>query len=242
MSDPSDLRGVLARLCRCAPEEIRGDFSLDVPALRGSMKKAVLIASLRRYLGVDCMEAAQAKTFAELEAMVMGKSKPVAMPATTASRAQPQVAIPVSLPRIPRSGCGIDLESVAKLPETADYAGHPFYKDYFSADEISYCSRQANPRAHFAARWCAKEALRKCDAAFLKVPLSEVELVLAESGGNFLRWQGRPLSHSVSVTHTDDAAAAVVLAPPGWSWICVAAAAGSVIAVALAVAAFFAVR
>ena len=44
LSAPKDLRGVVAQLCRCAPEEKGQDFPLDVPALRGSMKKAVLIA------------------------------------------------------------------------------------------------------------------------------------------------------------------------------------------------------
>ena len=59
--------------------------------------------------------------------------------------------------------CGIDIERVDAMPVTDDYWEHEFYKESFSKDEIAYCLLQENPRMHFAARWCAKEALVKCD-------------------------------------------------------------------------------
>ena len=61
--------------------------------------------------------------------------------------------------------CGIDIERVDAMPVTDDYWEHEFYKESFSKDEIAYCLLQENPRMHFAARWCAKEALVKCDPA-----------------------------------------------------------------------------
>ena len=106
MSAPKDLREVVAGLCKCPPESIGPDFSLDVPALRGSLKKAVLIASIRRYLGKDCMAAATARTFAELEAMVSGKAPAAPAPAAEAS-AQP-----------PAAPCGIDMETLSALPQS----------------------------------------------------------------------------------------------------------------------------
>jgi len=212
VSDPKDLREVVARLCQCSPESVRDDFSLDIAALRGSMKKAVLIAAIRRYLGVDCMEAATARTFGELQGLVSGKAQAPASASPPApagiSRPEPVAAAPLAGP-----ACGIDMESVAQLPQTSDYAGHEFYRRSFSAEEIAYCSRQANPRPHFAARWCAKEALKKCDAFFANAPAAELGLVRTASGVPRLRYRGMILPHAVSVTHTEDVAAAVVIAP-----------------------------
>ncbi|OGS37474.1 MAG: hypothetical protein A3J82_05205 [Elusimicrobia bacterium RIFOXYA2_FULL_69_6] len=226
MSAPKDLREVVAGLCKCPPESIGPDFSLDVPALRGSLKKAVLIASIRRYLGKDCMAAATARTFAELEAMVSGKAPAAPAPAAEAS-AQP-----------PAAPCGIDMETLSALPQTDDYAGHGFYQENFSSEEIAYCAGQAEPRQHFAARWCAKEALRKCEPAFLRTPGRRLELVRRPSGAVSLRAEGRDLPHAVSLTHTEEAAAAVVLRPSRTSLVSWAALASALLACLLAGAAF----
>lgn len=225
MSAPKDLREVVAGLCKCPPESIGPDFSLDIPALRGSLKKAVLIASIRRHLGKDCMAAATARTFGELEAMVSGKAPQSPVPA----------AGPAEEPAV--SSCGIDMEPLSALPEAADYAGHQFYRENFSAEEIAYCAGQPAPRQHFAARWCAKEALRKCEPAFLRTPGSRLELVRRGSGAVFFRAEGRDLPHAVSLTHTEEAAAAVVLRPPRTGLAAWAALAASLIALLLAGAA-----
>jgi len=244
MSGPADLRAVVARLCGCRPEEISGDFPLDVPALRGSLKKAVLIASIRRYLGVDCMAAAGARTFAELEAMVLGRTQPAAAAPDRAPQGAPRPAgAPPPVPAAGGPACGIDLEAVSALPGTADFGGHPFYQDSFSPEEIAYCAGQAEPRAHFAARWCAKEALVKCDASWRNTPWRELELARSASGAVFLRCRGRALPHAVSVTHTDAwAAAVVVLAPPAppppRGWLATAGLAVSLAALVVAAAAY----
>jgi phosphopantetheine--protein transferase-like protein len=223
MSAPKDLREVVAGLCKCAPESIQADSSLDVPALRGSLKKAVLIASIRRHLGKDCMAAASAKTFAELEALVEGKAQP--SPSAPEAKAALPADAKVSAPF--RAACGIDLEPVASLPETSDYAGHGFYQENFSPEEIAYCSRQAKPREHFAARWCAKEALKKCDPAFRDARSCELELVRSESGVVSFRCRGKALPHAVSISHTAETAAAMVVPAPRSSfvaWLALAAA------------------
>ena len=63
------------------------------------------------------------------------------------------------------------------MPVTDDYWEHEFYKESFSKDEIAYCVLQENPRMHFAARWCAKEALVKCDPAFKGQSFATMEVV-----------------------------------------------------------------
>ena len=52
--------------------------------------------------------------------------------------------------------CGIDLESPEQFPLETDYWESEFYRANFSRAEIAYCMAQADPRQHFAARWCAR--------------------------------------------------------------------------------------
>ncbi|PJA11661.1 MAG: hypothetical protein COX66_19350 [Elusimicrobia bacterium CG_4_10_14_0_2_um_filter_63_34] len=61
------LKEVVAGLASVPVEEIDAFFALDRPGLDSSLKRAVLIASIRKNLGKHCMEAGRAKTFSELE-------------------------------------------------------------------------------------------------------------------------------------------------------------------------------
>jgi hypothetical protein len=65
------LKETVARLMRCSPEEIGPEFSLQRPPLDESLGKSILIAAIRRDLGVECLAAASAKTYAELEKLVL---------------------------------------------------------------------------------------------------------------------------------------------------------------------------
>ncbi|MBI4679206.1 MAG: 4'-phosphopantetheinyl transferase superfamily protein [Elusimicrobia bacterium] len=228
----ADLREIVASLAGCPPSEVDAGFSLERQGLQGSMRRSVLIASIRRRLGVECMEAAHAKTFGELEAMV-GRG-PGLDPSARPSGPAPLAQVRAMSEELKAGGllsflrCGIDIESVEMLPETNDYLAHEFYRDSFTEEEIGYCARQAHPRVHFAARWCVKEALKKCDARFMAEKMSRLEVVRADSGRLRLRHHGptgaRDLPHSVSASHSGTVAAAVVVAGPAawvmrWSWL-----------------------
>ena len=210
---PVDLRGIVARLAQCAPAEIGPNFSLQRPSLRGSLKKALLVASIRRYLGVECLQAARANTFSELESLLEERLQ---APSDGRGAAAPAPLLAAGPPADPGSpACGIDIESIDALPLAQNYAGHEFYQASFSTREIAYCAGQPNPRAHFAARWCAKESLRKCGQAFANESLANIELAHSETGElYFLRHVGaavRRLPYAVSLSHTETLAAAVVI-------------------------------
>ena len=104
---------------------------------------------------------------------------------------------------------------VDAMPMADDYWEHEFYKESFSKDEIAYCLLQENPRMHFAARWCAKEALVKCDPAFKGQSFATMEVVRAESGelslAHHANGTSKKPSHAVSISHTETMAAAVVV-------------------------------
>ncbi|MBI5210276.1 MAG: 4'-phosphopantetheinyl transferase superfamily protein [Elusimicrobia bacterium] len=208
------LQDIVAKLADCPASEVVPGFSLERPGLQGSMRKSVLVASIRRHLDVECMEAARATTFAELEDLLRragapGQDSRPAGPERALARDVGRSVIQAAL------RCGIDIETCDMFPATDDYAGHEFYKGAFTPDEIAYCARQSHPRTHFAARWCAKESLKKCDPGFLMEKMSAIEVVRDDAGSLSLRHHApggtRSLPHAVSVTHTDTMAAAVVV-------------------------------
>lgn len=129
--------------------------------------------------------------------------------------------LPAGLAPTPPPGlrCGVDIERISNIPESADPWTDPFYLQNFTKDEIAYCLLQDRPRMHFAARWCAKEALGKCDPSYAALPMNGVELMPNETGGMSLSCVGEGgvptlLPVAVSVSHTDDVAIAMVVENP----------------------------
>ena len=237
-----DLKTIVAEMAKVDPGQVGPTFSLESQAFASSLKKAVLVASIRRNLGVDCMRAALAKNFAELEEMVSGgASGQTSLPGSPA--ATPQLPSSVAIPADTKAAglrCGIDLELVGSLPEAPDYRTHDFYVLNFTEAERAYCSAQSNPRMHLAARWAAKEALRKCDPLLSAEPFGGIEVVREETGRTFFQRRSADgperLPHAVSLTHTAQMAAAVVVLPArSQPWLAWALA----IVSALAAAVFF---
>jgi holo-[acyl-carrier protein] synthase len=208
-----DLRSIVAGLAGVAPAEVNADFSLQTAALASSIKKAMLIASIRKHLGVECMQAGAAKNFAELERMIAAKAG-LAAAAVDAPPAAP--------PEFAGMRVGVDVERVDALPETADYETHSFYTAHFTPAERAYCAAQAAPRQHFAARWAAKEALYKCDASLHAAPFDTLEIGRENSGAPFLsRLEPgglKRLPHALSLSHTETSAVAFVALPAEPLW------------------------
>jgi phosphopantetheinyl transferase (holo-ACP synthase) len=107
---------------------------------------------------------------------------------------------------------------VESLPVVGDYWNDAFYSASFTSAEIAYCLLQDQPLVHFAARWCAKEALRKCDPAYLQADLRTLEVQLNANGAPSLcavvDGHSTPLPFAVSLSHTTHAAVAVVVKMP----------------------------
>jgi len=118
----------------------------------------------------------------------------------------------------PGIACGIDIKMVESLPVVADYWSDAFYSATFTPAEIAYCLLQDRPLVHLAARWCAKKALQKCDLAYLQADLRMLEVRLSASGAPYLcavvDGHSTPLPFAVSLSHTTQAAVAVVVKIP----------------------------
>jgi holo-[acyl-carrier protein] synthase len=229
MGNDQTLRKTVAELTKRSPEEIHAGLVLDDLGLRGSLKRALLDATIQRALGQTDPAVYSVGTYGELQAALLGKEDnhqaplPAQEPALPAAAASPP-QIANALPPGVSVACGVDIEEVGSLPEALDYWEHAFYSTSFSPEEVAYCLLKSEPRIHFAARWAAKEALKKCDPAFLNTELTSLSLVHRVDGSTFLARQGNgrwePLPHAVSISHTDSYAVATVMrvqSPPASS-------------------------
>ena len=119
-------------------------------------------------------------------------------------------------------GLGIDLVEIERVARLIDQHGDRALGRLLTDTEASYCSRQAAPERHVAARVAAKEAAFKAlaaggDAAY--IGWREFEVTRGIDGRPALQFHGRArelaerlqVAHTlVSLTHTDSHAAAVV--------------------------------
>lgn len=221
MAMPETLQDVIATLLETDPANVRADLAFAGTRLQGSLARTRLYTAIERQLGVGCQAAYTARTYGELHAAIYGTAPGVTAPQAFA--ALPAPAQPVQHNgATPGIACGIDIEMVENLPVVPDYWRDAFYSATFTPAEIAYCLLQEQPLLHFAARWCAKEALKKCDPAYLQADLRTLEVQLSAGGAPYLcavaDGQSTPLPFAVSLSHTAQAAVAVVvqvLAMPG---------------------------
>ena len=200
-------------------------FPLQGKSNHGSVTRAALDSAIRRRVGLKSKAVYTARTFGELETNLFpdtagDSQRPISSPTAEGVELTP-------LPPHPPEGaapvaCGIDIELVESFPAAADYWEDEFYTTHFTPREIAYCIQQVLPPLHFAARWCAKEALKKCDSRLLSEEMRNLELISERVSRPYLSHyvDGHPrrLPHAVSLSHTVNAAVAVVVnlngAPP----------------------------
>ena len=218
----NELKHVVAELFEADLNKVNGDFLLSTRRMQGSLARAKLDAAIRHRLGVKCRTVYSAKTYGELEKAVLGSSSgsnesdsSAAIVSTVTNPEATALFGENSIGSTPALSCGIDIEMVENFPEVDDYWKDSFYTNSFSSVEIAYCLLQENPRMHFAARWCAKEALKKCQPSFLHEEPINIEFVSNEASPPILRQyiNGNPITlpFAVSVSHTSLIAVAVVV-------------------------------
>ncbi|EJT77937.1 fatty acid synthase subunit alpha [Gaeumannomyces tritici R3-111a-1] len=114
---------------------------------------------------------------------------------------------------------GVDFEDI----EGINIDNDTFVERNFTAQEIEYCRRSANPRAAFAGRWSAKEAVFKSLGVESKgagAPLKDIEIVRNSYGAPTVLLHGdaakaaqnaKVKDVSVSISHTDTQAVAIAV-------------------------------
>ncbi len=214
MSPHDNLRERIASILDMSPDDVSAATPLNQSRLRSSAGRVILVSAVKACTG-KIIDTSRVSTFGELLAVVDGKT---VLP--TEVESNPAAPFPEPFATDGSSGgmpaIGIDIEHVGAMPSTDDYWDDAFYRDQFSAEEIAYCVTLEEPRIHFAARWCAKEALKKAHADYMTLAFNEIQIVRGSQGKPSLQvrpngtetWRDIPAS--VSLSHTQDVAVAVV--------------------------------
>ena len=208
-----ELKQVVAELFEADPKAVNADFVLSTRRMQGSLARAKLDAAIRNRLGIKSRAVYSVKSYGELQNALLGATSQVsesngstAIESTGTNSELSTVLAGKTLGFESSLRCGIDIEMVDGFPEVDDYWKDTFYINSFSSTEIAYCSLQEFPRMHFAARWCAKEALKKCDPSYLKEDMNNMELISASDHPPILRCNrgNKPdvIPVAVSISHT----------------------------------------
>ena len=123
-------------------------------------------------------------------------------------------------------GTGVDICEVSRIAESIARFGDRFLQRVFTEGEIRYCKSKRNSTERFAARFAAKEAAMKAlgTGASRGVTWTSIEVAHAPGGRPVLRLSGTTAAIaeklgvkriSLSVTHTESTAMAVVIFEDG---------------------------
>ena len=111
---------------------------------------------------------------------------------------------------------GVDIIEIERIQRAVDTHGERFLTRVFSPEELSLCMGRAGSTACLAARFAAKEALRKAVRLSTLLPWRDIVVLSEEDGGPKLRLPngiGKNLGgdFTLSLSHSRDYAVAVVL-------------------------------
>ena len=119
---------------------------------------------------------------------------------------------------------GIDIIDIARLRNVINRTPR-FLERVFTQQEIEYCYRKKDPYPSLAARFAAREALRKLDAIFIKgIRFHDTEVVVDARGKPQLILHKAALlraheakidDFTISLSHSKEQAIAVIIASKG---------------------------
>ncbi len=201
MDKEPQLRSIVAVFLKVPESQVHGETVIDRTAIPGSILQNRLYAKLAEAgLEVERARRVGIRTYGDLLALGAADGGSAVRPEPERPRPLPAGASAV--------GLGVDLELVANLPEAEDYWTDAFYQRHFAPEEIAYCVLQADPRASFAGRYAAKEAIMKADNAWMSKPFDAIRI---QDGPD-----GRPLfpGMALAITHTGQQALAVAMTLP----------------------------
>ena len=111
---------------------------------------------------------------------------------------------------------GTDIIDINRIKKSA--ANDRFLSRVFSKKELDFLSSKKNPYPSMAGNWAAKEAFSKALGTGVRgFRLNEISVLRDESGKPYIELSGnalkisKDLSFSLSISHTDAIAAAVVI-------------------------------
>lgn len=107
-------------------------------------------------------------------------------------------------------GVGVDMENVDSFRQRSYEDNKEFYSKVFTDAEVEYCLGKQDPYIHFAARFTAKEAYIKAFNGRIE-DIKDIEVVSGDGKPTLRCPHGSGITCHLSMTHTDDAATAIVV-------------------------------
>ncbi len=119
---------------------------------------------------------------------------------------------------------GIDIVDIARLKNIINRTPR-FLKRVFTSQELDYCLKKKDPYPSLAARFAAREAVRKLDSAFIKgIRFLDTEVIVDAEGNPQIILHGAARQRAqevninnlaISLSHSREQAIAVVIAYKG---------------------------
>jgi holo-[acyl-carrier protein] synthase len=88
-------------------------------------------------------------------------------------------------------GIGIDIVKTARIRTAVERWGQRFLERVFTADEISYAYKKADPFLSLAVRFAAKEAFIKASRKGQTIPLTDIEIAHHDNGSPLIHLKGK---------------------------------------------------
>jgi holo-[acyl-carrier-protein] synthase len=119
---------------------------------------------------------------------------------------------------------GVDIVDIARIKQVINRTPR-FLQRVFTVQELDYCFSKKDPYPSLAARFAAREALRKIDNIFIKgIGFHDSEVMVDSEGRPQLTLYGEALAKArdarihnldISLSHSREQAIAVVIAEKG---------------------------
>lgn len=111
---------------------------------------------------------------------------------------------------------GIDIVEIDRVKRVVETRGKRFLDKVYAPEEVDLCSKRADSFACLAARFAAKEAMKKAVSGQEPIAWRDIVVVSANNGSPALKLAGEVLGKlggkfSVSLSHSRDYAVAVIL-------------------------------
>ena len=111
---------------------------------------------------------------------------------------------------------GIDCEDMERWRRMLPKLTEKVQQKLFTEEEHRYCRSYKDPAPHYAARWCAKEAVLKALSPFYKISLRQIEILVDQNGRPFCKFNDPEISKlelevRISISHSKETAVAVAM-------------------------------
>jgi len=193
-----DIKKIIAVFIKKTPDEITNATLINGSAIQGSILVHRMYAAINS-AGYTVNNYSNINTYGDLVLLLTGET------AEDKNHVLKIISNENPISKNVSTAIGVDMECVDNLPIAVDIREDRFYKDNFTAEEISYSLLKIKPYETLTGIFCAKEALCKVNNSLIGKPFNQIGIKYDE--------EGKPFYHDylISISHANNFAIAVAL-------------------------------